>query len=43
LDSFRNSGKVTLKLVDAIPGRISGSISVTRTAGNTTEDICSDW
>jgi hypothetical protein len=33
--------KVTLRLVDAIPDRISGSISVTRMSGTTTEDVCS--
>jgi hypothetical protein len=41
LKSFRKTGKVTLRLVDAIPDRISGSITVSRTSGNTTEDVCS--
>jgi hypothetical protein len=41
LKSFRKTGQVTLRLVDAIPDHISGSISVTRKSGSTTEEVCS--
>jgi hypothetical protein len=40
LKSFRKSGKVTLRLVSALPDRISESITVSRTVGNTTEEVC---
>jgi hypothetical protein len=38
--SFRKNGQATVKLVDVIPGTVTVRIDVSRTAGNTTTDVC---
>jgi hypothetical protein len=40
LKHFRKTGKVTIRLVDAVTTRIPASVSVTRVKGDTTYDIC---
>jgi hypothetical protein len=40
LKHFRKTGKVTIRLVDALTTRIPASVSVTRIKGTTTYDIC---
>jgi hypothetical protein len=40
LKHFRKTGKVTIRLVDAVTTRIPASVTVTRTKGDTTYDIC---
>ncbi len=41
LNSFRASGKATVRLVDAIPDTVDVSIDVTRTTRSTVYDLCS--